>query len=336
MQGQILVMLTNDSPATDTCTTSSNGQNCQGLAACSSVISVPDASAGAAAVGGESCNGTGCVHALVTQKVEVLLEGTQSVPFELILSPRSKFLLASNPPGSSCTPAAPAGPTTVDMDSPLGQHLLQLLKAGQVAGGAQGEGATPAVITLTTSQWQELQQQQQRGGLVPAAAAAAAPVVDAAVPSSCPAVASVAKALEGSADDACDMPQLLGGTSGSPAWGKPTSCCHPMATAQQQLQQQQHSPAEQEAPNTGTSRDTTSPMSSTSPDRAEATALAAAAGDSSPQQQQQQEADGDADGCGDLAAELAALLKSAGSMSPEEKADRLARTFSKTISRLNM
>jgi hypothetical protein len=61
----------------------------------------------------------------------------------------------------------------------------------------------------------------------------------------------------------------------------------------------------------------------------------AAAGGPSPQQQQQG-AEGDADGCGDLAAELAALLKSAGSMSPEEKADRLARTFSKTISRLNM
>jgi hypothetical protein len=55
----------------------------------------------------------------------------------------------------------------------------------------------------------------------------------------------------------------------------------------------------------------------------------------SPQQQQQQQQQQQADE-GDLAAELAALLQSAGSMSPEEKAGAVARTFAKTISRLNM
>jgi hypothetical protein len=57
------------------------------------------------------------------------------------------------------------------------------------------------------------------------------------------------------------------------------------------------------------------------------------AGSVSQQQQQQQQQQADE---GDLAAELAALLQSAGSMSPEEKAGAVARTFAKTISRLNM
>jgi hypothetical protein len=374
---QVVVLLTNGS---------SNGA--YPLAACSSVISVPDASGyGTAVAAADSCNGSSCLQALVTEKVEGLLEGTRSVPFELVLSPRSKFLIASTAPrgssagggdgSTSAAAAAAAQPMAIDVASPLGQHLLQLLmETGRVSeNGTQGASGIPTTaLTLSLAQWQWLQQQyqqqQQREGeeeqgamqvrtspppQPPQPAAAAVP--EAPVAAACAATAemafglpsiqsssvvdAVAQLLSGSdcstsesafttpaaavaavaaACEAAVPAALAAASGGSSAAASPGRARPESSGPASPEQQQQQLVVTAFARSSDGGRDSSNASGSADDSQA------------SPQQQQQQQA---ADG-GDLAAELAALLQSAGSMSPEEKADAVARTFAKTISRLNM
>jgi len=400
------------------------GESSQALAACSSILSLPDAAAGAAAVARDSCNG--CPQAQTVEKVEVLLEGTRSVPFELVLSPRSKYLIASSTAGGCGT-----GPTSIDVNSPLGQHLLQLVLAGRLSEGASGQGAAQP-FSLSLTQWQQLQQQQERQAVqcaaepavvmaTPAGPSVGVPVghsssaaVDAvtqvlAGPGCSPEVPSASAGAAAGAAPCCSSPsgaqaapaaapapvqlgasgqlvlsllrpsaaspRLADSNAGTPVWGSPSSSRHQLATPQQQQQVPAAAAAAAAASSSAATGSfgsfvvapTASPGQDLDRPSLSATgAVAAALGAASPHQQQQQQpqqqqpqqqqlvlspspfqqqerqslprqqqpvSDG---GAGDLAAELVALLQSAGSMSPEEKADRVARTFAKTISRLNM
>jgi hypothetical protein len=353
-EDRVVVMLTNSSSSS-----SSNGglQTFQTLAACSSVISVPDVTAyGTAAAAAESCNGSS--QSMVSEKAEVLLEGTRSVPFELVLSPRSKFLIANTCSRSSSGGGASA-PMCIDVASPLGQHLLQLLlETGRMSDGGSQSGIVPTTaLTLSRTQWQWLQQQyqeqeqqqEQQQMMHPcpsdtaAAAAAAEPALGIPMVHSSCTVDAVTQLLSGAA--AGDSRRASSGngfttsaaavaavaaacevSACTPVWSTPKGSRDSLNDSQQQQQQQL----------VVTAFPSSSGGSSSNSDSGCQTAAAGTPAwqpdiRPSPQQQQQQQADE-----GDLAAELAALLQSAGSMSPEEKAGAVARTFAKTISRLNM
>ena len=385
-ESQVVVLLTSEGADITSQDAQSSASANGALAACSSVISVPDAATGAAAAAAaESCNG--CPRAMVTQKVEVLLEGTRSVPFELVLSPRSKGLLALTYGRGRSTSGGSPGPTCVDIATPLGQHLMQLLSSGRASqgeGGAAGKG--PLAVTLSVAQWQQLQQQHEQQQQV-ATAVPLSPVGVPVLSGGSPAVDAVAQLLSspadrhsssggsirsnnsstggapsraptaaiatgGSAASAASVngpsmqpgsnerlimqllrpcaasPFLLRSNAGTPVWGTPSSSRVGLSTLQQQQQLAS-------APISSNPCDSTTSCAASGPAAAAGAAVVsdtAASAAGTPQQQLQQQSDEAVD----LAAELVVLLQSAGSMSPEEKADRVARTFAKTISRLNM
>jgi hypothetical protein len=271
----------------------------------------------------------------------------------------------------------------VDIATPLGQHLMQLLSSGRTSegeGGAAGKG--PLAVMLSVAQWQQLQQQHEQQQQQVATAVPLSPVGVPVLSGGSPAVDAVAQLLSSPADrhssSGCSIrsnnssaggapshaptatttgastasaasvnepsmqpgsnerlimqllrpcaasPFLFRSNAGTPVWGTPSSSRVGLSTLQQQQQLAS-------APISSNPCDSTTSYPASDPAATTAIADTAASAAGTPQQQQQQ-----SDEAVDLAAELVSLLQSAGSMSPEEKADRVARTFAKTISRLNM